>query len=90
MKTEIEIYDIANKNDFALVDYTIVNGDSVTDVKGAKIWHNELRLYITDNNLHEYCVDVLTGDYAFDDVDTYLEENLNDIVQQYLNDLHKC
>lgn len=82
MKTleNIEIYDITESGGLVTVDYSIDNCNITIQVKKSKLLD-----YVVDEALNEYYD---TDDLIILDAETFLEENLNEVVKSYLEDNH--
>lgn len=85
MTTEIEIYEAHINNSIVNIAYNIYDGNTQSDIN-QQISVKSLKQYINDNELNIVCTDVILGDFIPLCIDTYLVENLNDVVLGYLMD----
>lgn len=89
MKTkEIEIWEVNEIADNVVIGYTISDGLTHTDIDNVIIGKSFLIEHLVDSEMNLFCVDVLTGDYEPVDAETYLSENLEDVIKSYLLKTH--
>jgi hypothetical protein len=81
---EIELHEATISNSVVTVAYTLYDGQSQADVNKHQINKKELVKFILENELNIYCSDVILGEYNQMYAETYLDENLNDVVLAYL------
>lgn len=84
MKTEIEVHQSTIDHSVVRVDFTEYDGVTTTNLENFQIAKAKLMQFIDEQGLGEYCSDVLLGEYKTVDTETYLADNLDYVVEQYL------
>lgn len=79
---EIELYDITPEQAVVYADFTIIDGDLQTDVNALAISKKDLKDFITEEQLNVEISPV--GTDRIYNVCTYLNDNLRDVVREYL------